>query len=380
MAPNTIDKEFSFVLEDNESESTESLITKINNQKSTIFTKNYLSSLSRKDAGRLIDEGMYERYDEFDKRLSSFILTIQQTLDSGNSLTSRDKLKLVEYEEKLQILNRIKNITEDLMVIHNSSKENNTQVYNDSKDHEALGNRNIAFGHHENLTYKDIVILNPNQFVSISGGGNHPKEAIANTNKIKLNSISDEEVEKIKQAKSIAKKYRDILILVPGSTEGNDQFREGEQQQRTNNENGSITERGMQDAERRAFRYFDKNLKTGVKNELLKNSTDQLSKEEETEIQIQLKKAIQENDRIPVEHKDDRFNTTLPKELSNALKEKKEELASLEINNELSKVEGNVHLYSQMTPCEFCAGVKTTLGTTFSSLKITIKSGVKYKL
>jgi len=325
IAPNNLDQKLSFVLEDNGSESVENLIKKIALQRDNIFTTSYLSTLSRKGEQGVIDDAMYERYTHFQTTLNAFLNEIQQSINEMIPVTSSAKQKLVIYEEKLQILNHVKRITEDLMDIHNAStNENKTQVYNEKNTPESIGHRNVAFGHHNDLTYKKSTILKANQFISLSGGGNHPKEAINTASKTDLEKIKDDnQKEKIAKAKSIANKYKDILILVPGSITGRDQFREGEEDDRRDDKSGQITERGIQDAERRAFRYFDENLKKGVKTILIDSSEAEISEEEKEQISSDLRVSIDSNSNIPEEYKDIRFEKELPKATKRFLDTKK---------------------------------------------------------
>jgi hypothetical protein len=381
IAPNNLDQTLSFVLEDNGNESVENLIKKIIPQRDNIFTPTYLDTLSKKGKQGVIDDAMYERYTHFQVTLNAFLDEVKQSLKEMIPVTASAKQKLLNYEEKLQILNHVKHITEDLMDIHNAStQENKTQVYNERNSHESIGHRNVAFGHHNDLTYKGDTILKANQFISLSGGGNHPKEAINTAKKIDLEKIKDDSSKaKIARAKSIANKYKDILILVPGSITGTDQFRE-EEEKRLDEKSGQVTERGIQDAERRAFRYFDENLKTIVKTILIDNSEDEIDKEEEQQISSDVRVTIDSNSSIPEKYKDIRFDQELPKAIRRFLDTKKAAAADINLTEEIKLVKGVVSLYSQMTPCNFCAGVRDVLDTNFKGLTIAVKSGVKYNL
>jgi hypothetical protein len=382
IAPNNLDQKLSFTLENNGRENVENLLKKIILQRDNIFTPMYLNTLSKKGKQGVIDDAMYERYTHFQTTVNVFLDEIKQSLKEMIPVTTSAKQKLVIYEEKLQILNHIKRITEDLMAIHNAStKENKTQVYNERNTHESIGHRNVAFGHHNDLTYKESTVLKANQFISLSGGGNHPKEAINTASKTDLDKIKDDsQKEKIAKAKSIASKYKDILILVPGSITGSDQFREGEEDDRRDDESGQVTERGIQDAERRAFRYFDENLKTGVKTILIDNSEEEISEEEKEQINNNLRATINSNLKIPEEYKDVRFEKELPKATKRFLDTKKTNAANTNLTEEIMLVKGAVSLYSQMTPCNFCAGVRDVLDSNFKGLTIAIKSGVEYNL
>ncbi|CAA6808584.1 MAG: Unknown protein, partial [uncultured Sulfurovum sp.] len=313
IAPNETSTIFSCKLEIDDNEVT--LFQNIKDARDYIFTSLYMNSLSNYDDS---DDrpGMKPRYIAFRKQLDQFIIDIGNEI---GHLGQDDKDSLVNYDKKMQILRKVKEITEDLITINNAKDErSNLQTISEDQGKE-IGNRNIAFGTHSNIIWRQETLLKASKFISISGKDNLPKQGIKEGQ-----TISKHSIDKLGAARDAAKKYSDILILVPSSLgkKSLDPFT-GKVDDQGKEINPKGEARGVQDAERRVFVYFHKNV---------------ISKLE--------KKLTQEQD----------------------------------LTEEKNTVTGTVSLYSQMTPCDFCSGASQVLKREFDKIEIIIESGVNYHL
>jgi hypothetical protein len=313
IAPNETTSSFSCKLEINDNEVI--LLQKVKDARDYIFTSSYMNSLASYDDD---DDrpGMRPRYIAFKDQLNQFINDIDNEV---GHLEKDDKDSLVNYDKKMQILRKVKEITEDLITINNAKKERSKlQTLSEDKGKE-IGNRNIAFGLHSDILWKKETLLKAAQFVSISGKDNLPNQGVKEGQKISKHSI-----DKLGDARDAAKKYSDVLILVPNSLgkKSPDPFT-GKNDAKGKEINPKGDARGVQDAERRVFVYFHKNIVSKLEKKL--NTEQDLAEEKNT-------------------------------------------------------VTGTVSLYSQMTPCDFCSGASQVLKREFNSIDIEIESGVNYHL
>ena len=321
--PNDNEKVIDIAYVEKEAEDTQQLKPQIRTLLDEVITEDYLNKLTNSQPGSS-GNAMRPRYENFRAEVNTFL----QSFDNEYAENSENAAATAnEFLKKLKILKTVKSIVIDFVKLI----KQDTGSGIDSPE-EKLTAANKVFGKFSDLTWNGEKLLQGREFISISGNfpSKQPKRSIdkaAGVGNKKIEKTQDSEAKrKLQEAKTIASKYNDILILVPEDIPSQDPYRKqsftDDQGQASVNTDNSY---GLKDAERKFYSYLFDQIKT----ELGKKAPPDKNKEEFFQ-----------------EHK--------------------------------NEVSGHVKMFSEMTPCDVCQTVDRLVKNWFSGIDVEIEFGVNY--
>jgi hypothetical protein len=371
-----------------------------------VITHDYLNKLTT--ATEESGLAMRPRYEKFKGKVKEFLNSFDSEYDKNPDGTIAEAN---EFLKKLRILETVKDILLDLATIQQAqsiygekgnTKLTATQPRDGQSVEQDLAARNKIFGRYSDIIWNEEVILPGRQFIAISGSFEPSKprsvvETAAGISDRKINAKDNERAvkEKLQQAKSVASRYDDILILVPEDIP-QDPYRGQTFEDRKGNQLSINVDNtaAMQDAERKFYGFLFHQIKNklGEKLQLSEEQVQKIKAEASDEFDQDWEKQgknWQEINRklskVPEENREQARNSMKRKQKEKFIEERvqveKNSLVSkkdrfFEENRE--KVTGNVKMFSEMTPCDVCQTVDKLVDRWFPKITVDIEFGVEY--